>query len=400
MERWLFALIFVFTSSIYAFGQELAAPSPVTYVDYTFYYPCGSSAIDSTYETNPYVLAQIADHIQAEASGEIARLCIAVRSTASPLGNERSNLLLSEQRASALKEYLLQRFPNNRFPLDVVGVGVDWPLLTQLIDTATLESKAQLQHIIQTEQQKDRRNLRLMEVRYGRPYRQMMQDLFPAMQASFITLTYQVVPPRVVADTAAAILEPVYDTPPPTPEQDTFADETSDPIYRPLFNVSTNALYWAALAPNIGFELFKPDSRWSIHANYFMPWWKNNAQHRYYQIWQTAIEPRLWLKDGGLYRGHFFGLYGHGGKYDLENRHTGYQGRFLGGGITYGYSLPIKKRFSLEFALGVGYIDLRYEQYVPVDNHYVYEQTVHTGYFGPTKVRVGLVWTLDFQSDN
>ena len=41
-----------------------------------------------------------------------------------------------------------------------------------------------------------------------------------------------------------------------------------------------------------------------------------------------------------------------------------------------------------------GYMHSKYEEYLPIDGHYVYQQTNRMNYFGPLKLKFALVWRL------
>ena len=139
--------------------------------------------------------------------------------------------------------------------------------------------------------------------------------------------------------------------------------------------IGTNLLYWAALAPNVTAEYYFPDSHWSISGTFTMPWWKRKAAGRK----------------------HFLGANIHGGIYDLENKKTGYYGEFIGTSLTYGYSLNLNGKMSLEFTIGGGYIFTNYDKYLPVDNRYVYQSRHKTHYWGVTKAGITLIWNILYQ---
>ncbi len=56
-----------------------------------------------------------------------------------------------------------------------------------------------------------------------------------------------------------------------------------------------------------------------------------------------------------------------------------------GGGVAYGYSLPVGHRFNVDFTLGIGYLGGSYKEYIPLDGHYVWQTTKNRRWFGPTK---------------
>ena len=46
-----------------------------------------------------------------------------------------------------------------------------------------------------------------------------------------------------------------------------------------------------------------------------------------------------------------------------------------GGGVAYGYSLPVGHRFNVDFTLGIGYLGGSYKEFIPLDGHYVWQTT-------------------------
>ena len=47
-----------------------------------------------------------------------------------------------------------------------------------------------------------------------------------------------------------------------------------------------------------------------------------------------------------------------------------------------------------EAGIGLGVLNTEYEEYLPIDEHYVYQQTSRTVYWGPVKLKLGLVWRI------
>ena len=94
--------------------------------------------------------------------------------------------------------------------------------------------------------------------------------------------------------------------------------------------------------------------------------------------------------------GHHLGAYVLGLTYDVEWGGKGYQAaKFgFGGGLEYGYSKKIGRKWCLDFSLGVGFQDGEYKEYLPQDTHYVWQSTHKRHWFGPTKAEISLVWLL------
>lgn len=63
-------------------------------------------------------------------------------------------------------------------------------------------------------------------------------------------------------------------------------------------------------------------------------------------------------------------------------------------GLSYGYRFPVGRYFSFEAGAGIGFMTTEYEEYLPLDGHYVYQQTSRTNYFGPLKLKFSWVWHI------
>lgn len=165
-------------------------------------------------------------------------------------------------------------------------------------------------------------------------------------------------------------------------------------------HLRSNLLYDAVLMPNLGIELGL-GGRWTFLAEGTFNWLSREKKHDYWRMGCGSVEARYWL--GGsvsamLHRGHHFGVYAAGYRYDFEFGDKGEMGDFnYGGGISYGYSARIGRKFSLDFGLAVGYIGGKYKEYKPVDTHYVWQADKTRAWFGPTKVEIALVWTIELK---
>lgn len=159
------------------------------------------------------------------------------------------------------------------------------------------------------------------------------------------------------------------------------------------WSVKTNLLYDAVLMPSLEVE-YRFNERWSVNLEGTMAWWHNDGRHKYYQLATISPEARYWFKPQGRRKGHYVSLFGGFGWYDLENGGKGYrgEGEFVGAG--YGYMFPVGKYFSFEAGLGLGYMHTKYDEYLPIDGHYVYQQASKLNYFGPLKLKFSWVWHI------
>lgn len=133
--------------------------------------------------------------------------------------------------------------------------------------------------------------------------------------------------------------------------------------------------------------------------NWMYAWWKSDRKHNYWRAYGGDFEIRRWLSkepDTKPLSGHHIGVYAQMLTYDFELGGRGYLGDkwTYGGGVSYGYSLPLSSRLNLDFTLGLGYLGGIYKEYLPIDDHYVWQKTRKMNWFGPTKAEISLVWLI------
>lgn len=162
--------------------------------------------------------------------------------------------------------------------------------------------------------------------------------------------------------------------------------------------VKTNMLYDLAIVPNIGVEFYL-GKNYSVAGNWMYSWWKSDPKAWYWRTYGGDLAVRWWFGEKAQQKplqGHHVGLYGQIVTYDFEIGGRGYLGDrwSYGGGVEYGYSLPIARRLNIDFNIGVGYLGGEFKEYLPIDGHYVWQVTKQRHWFGPTKAEISLVWLL------
>lgn len=170
--------------------------------------------------------------------------------------------------------------------------------------------------------------------------------------------------------------------------------------------IKTNLLYGGyALTPNLGVEIGL-GKRTTLDISGSYNWFnldgkKNNNKKLVH--WMVQPEFRYFLCE--KFNGHFFGVHalysqynigGHNlpmlfGKGSKDFRHQGWA---AGAGVSYGYQLMLGRSWNLEFNIGVGYAQLKYDKYECKNcGDKVGKETKH--YFGPTKAGVSLIWIIN-----
>ena len=167
-----------------------------------------------------------------------------------------------------------------------------------------------------------------------------------------------------------------------------------------MVHLTTNLLYDAALVPNVGVEYaFAP--RGSAKVNAMYAWWSNDSRHRYWRVAGATVEMRRWFGsnvDAFELKGHHMGAYIGAYRYDFELGGTGNMADFnYSVGVSYGYSMPIARKLSLDMGLSFGYIGGEYTKYDHEDGCYVWLADMRRNYVGVTRAEVSLVWQIELR---
>ena len=161
---------------------------------------------------------------------------------------------------------------------------------------------------------------------------------------------------------------------------------------RPYMALKTNVAYDAIGVLNLAYEC-----QFSTHFSAELPvmwsfWdWKADRGLRI-----VALQPGVKYWFGEMDTGHAVGANLDLGWFNYRWDHRRYQSEsrpLLGVSLNYAYTLSLGRGWSAEFALGVGYVNARYNTYFNIDNGaLINTRTRH--YFGPTRIGISLVYAL------
>ena len=378
----------------------------------------GYSTLELDFEGNREALAQIVDSLKVRQDADsIYRLTrIEVIGGASPEGSVVMNRRLSQKRANKLFEYLSQYGELPDSMMTFTFLGRDWNGLIRLVEAdpdvpyrdETLEFLRDIAERCRDGEKVEDNNVgRLSRFRNGVPYRYMYQHLFPELRASRLCVQYERIwnpekRPSICAEVnfpapsleapKAPVVVKLQESP---PDVESPPEEPKKPLY---IGLKTNMLYDALAVPNIGAEVYL-GRNWSISGNWMYAWWKTDRHHWYWRTYGGDIAIRKWFGRKAQEKpltGHHAGIYGQIITYDFETGCRGYLADrwSYAAGIEYGYSVPIGRRFNIDFTLGVGYMGGTYKEYLPDNECYVWQSTHQRHWFGPTKAEISLVWLI------
>lgn len=155
-------------------------------------------------------------------------------------------------------------------------------------------------------------------------------------------------------------------------------------------DLRANLLRWATLTPDLGLEWHISD-RWSLGVGGSWTSWSWNDKQRRYALWEVTPEVRYYI---GKERRGYLGAMFKAGAFNYKFSETGKQGDLVGGGLTGGYILPIGKRLSLDFSLGLGYLNADCEKYKVIDGVRVRQGSESRNWWGPVHAGITLRWNL------
>lgn len=402
--------------------EPLSALVPTDSISAVVRFRCGSSEVDRSYRGNAAELeALISEICSAEREDSLSLRYIHIVAGASVEGGTTINTKLSAARALQIRSCLQRHFSLPDSVFSVSSLGEDWEGLRRLVQSSDISSRTEILAILRdipgniprdhTATQECKRQL--MALRNGEVWNYMLRHFMPELRRGLIiceighTAPACPVPlpereeepsaqqdslPKVLGNGDTARLSPIS-TPCGTSRP---ACGNREHPHRCIIAVKSNLLYDIALIPNLGLEI-SLGKGWSIGGGWQYAWWKNDRHHNYRRTYGGELNIRKYFssRPGRPLAGHHAGMYLHSFTYDFETGARGYLSRFsYGTGIEYGYSFPVGFRFSLDLSLGVGYLESGYEQYIPIDTHYVWQRTGKFRWFGPTKMEVALIWLL------
>ena len=174
--------------------------------------------------------------------------------------------------------------------------------------------------------------------------------------------------------------------------QNALAGTLSDPKITNDYHLSlrANLLRWATLTPDLGLE-WRICPSWGIAVNGSWTSWTWSDKDRRYALWEVAPEIRYYM---GEKKAWYLGAMFKAGQFNYKLSETGKQGDLMGGGITTGYQLRLNKALTLDFNLGLGYLNADFEKYKVINGVRVRCGNETKNWCGPINAGVTLVWKL------
>ena len=344
-----------------------------------------------------------------------------IYSGASPEGPAAHNRQLGEARGQSLRQLIRERLGQQIGRIAIHNEAARWEGLYDLVAASREPWRDEVLRIIEQppskdETRRDHRENSLRSLHNGEVWPVLLRDyLAPLRSGVTAVVSYMAEHDTIfVRDTVFVGPQPGVGTIGGVGDG-TGVRHYGEPEYeavwcwRPYVSLKTNLLFDGLMAPNLEVEVPLGWSRWSVMAEWWTPWYRwhgNNKGNHCYEVLTVGAELRYWLshrRDATcprLLTGHFVGIYGAGGKYDVQwspdNDHEGWQGEYSSYGLTYGYSFYPSRHWRIELSACAGYVGgpQRYYHGMFDDEHLIWQRTQSLRYVGPTKLKFTLAYLL------
>jgi len=321
----------------------------------------------------------------------------------SPDGIPANNKVLALRRVASVRNYL-----NNTcgVPDSLVTYSYNstpWSMLRSLIADSEYPWRDEALDILNSvSDTADAGNMRCIDALKaldgGSAWPVIASDMLPKLRSAVIVTYFSTTPyaESSGSDKPYVPYEPTGNSE-PSPEPEPSVTDFKMPYDR--FAIKSNVAYLAAGVANLGAEVAVSD-HWSIDLPVvYTPYtWARGYRLRFLY---AQPEARYWL-DRPL-KGHFFGVHANIGvanvSLDNKNRYQTPDG-FYGAGISYGFALPIARRWTLEFTVGAGYFYTEYDTYynIGIPQGMRYEKDRPFNYWGIDKLGINVVYRFGDKS--
>lgn len=365
--------------------------------------------LDLDYMDNGKSLQQL--HRVFESLGIENVAAVEIIAQSSPEGSLARNEWLTEHRSQVILEYMNLHFPELSDRISLNTVTESWENLSMYVaqdPNLTEKNRTKILDIIDsptmsvaTKKSRLKNNLG-SQSKLGNLYSYLLKYYYPVIRNTSIYVLHTVEP--VTAFNMPPLVPYVEETSPVLPDTIVPAPAQSEPHVfeepdstpperkRPVLAVKTNLPYYGFFRKDLGWApIYNVEAewyptgngRWTLLGEYEFPWHMAKDNHECFEILNLQLEARRYFKKASNHSGHYLSAYAGVNLFDIcfdgYSGH-GFQGEGFGGGLGYGYVLPLGKkpdtRWKLEFFIKGGVYVTLYDPYDagnPFQGKYYYE---------------------------
>lgn len=392
-------LLFLFASTT-LLSQEIVLETDTL----TLYFRVNKHNYDPSYMGNKARMDMFVDHLNNLKPGDYIGLDFNVSS--SPEGRYELNSALSQLRAESIERYLRSHTSLPESLTKVFRIAEAWDGLEERVRECDMPWRDDVLNIIQTYPQIETgengkivepRKKALMEYQNGAPWKYMLKNWFPTLRQFTVVMKSGIYAPELDEIEIDEIEEDAY-----VPFEKLEVEEQKLEValmdyWYPELTLKTNGLGWGLGHFNAAAELDLAP-HWAIAVPFYysggIDYFKSTLKFRGIVL---QPEARYYFKgNDGWYVGAHLGLgwynFALNGEYRIQD-HKGNRPAW-GGGIGAGYTMQFKTlpHWGLEFTLGAGVYDVKYDVFYNEPNGAYAERGVHNTFFGIDNASVAVTY--------
>jgi len=338
------------------------------HTDIEIHFKLDNSELDLDYMGNAASFRRFAAFIDSVGVAHIDS--VVIMSQSSPEGYYGRNMKLSEERANAMRKYLLEAHPDLSGRLYVSPDGESWGRLREYVENDTViksGEKEKVLSIIDADVNLETKKWRMKQ----RPvYEYLYKKYYPLIRNSKFHILYFTYsdPAKVTPEEPVAVPDTVVPQPEPA---DTVVAEppvVETDAWVPRLHIKTNAVGLGMGIANLAVEVDLA-RHWSFTLPIYYCAWNYFKETLKFRTFAIQPEVRYWpsRENTGLFAGAHFGWGYYNFAFDGEYRYQDRSAKTpaIGGGLSLGYRLPLSKnrKWNMEIAIGAGCYSLHYDKF-------------------------------------
>ena len=371
---------------------------------YTIYFRVDEHELDPEYQDNAKTLERMIRELGDAINDEGRLSCqIDIVASASPEGRKLHNEQLSKRRMEVVLSAIRKNIDVTDVTFHTNSLVEDWAIVAAYVaeDQQVPRRQEVLQVLNSFDGTQDIR-AELKKIGDG-AYDYILNNFFPLLRSTDVVAVYDISERLTYAQVQSVSLtittglqapEQPLRTPPPAPRPD---------LRRHLFiKLKTNTLGLGLGHANIAVEY-----AFAEHFSVALPFYYSGGFDYFKPTLKfrgIVLQPevRYYLKaNEGFYVGAHLGLGWYNFALNGEFRIQDHRGRrpAFGGGLGIGYTLPFKKnpRWGVEFAIGAGVYDVKYDAFYNEVNGPYAEHGVHDTFFGIDNASIAFTYKFDMK---
>lgn len=366
----------------------------------------GKSVIPEQYRGNETQLARMSSYLDS-----INRMGLDVEEvvfygTASPEGSFEINKKLSKNRQLAFEKLVREQVDLSNTKIKYEDQYIPWDSLAILVEDSDIDHKNEILDVLMSgprlenygvSRHIDGRVLDLKKIDSGKVWQTLNREYFQQLRYAKVSIITKKRPfvsnlPAKI-DTLTTLAPKII---PIVPLDETLKNKPFDR----KFYLKTNVVGLGMLISNVSAEL-DLSKHWSINLPINYSAWNYFSSTVKFRTFSVQPELRYWFSNkgnDGWYAGVHAGLayynFATGGDWRTQDRDG--NSPALGGGVGFGYRLPLTKndRWKLEFGIGAGAYRLHYDKFENYHNG-PKRKTISETYVGIDNIAISVSYTFD-----